>query len=50
MKFDSLSKSVEAGSKNLYTEMESIVLLGMERRPAQVRKQPKSMLANFVTS
>ena len=46
----SLSRPVEAGSKNLDTEVESIVLLGMERRPVQTRKQPKSMLANSVTS
>ena len=43
-------KLVEAGSRNLITEVESIVLFGMERRPAQTRKQPRSMLVNSVTS
>ena len=46
MKVCSLSNPIEAGSKNLNTEVESIVLLGMERRPVLTRKQPKSMLAN----
>ena len=42
----SLSEPVETGSKKLNTE----VLLGMERRTANTRKQPKSILANSVTS
>ena len=50
VKVGSFSKPVEAGSKNLNTEVESIVLLGMKRRPAQIRKQPKSMLANSTTA
>ena len=35
--------------RKLNTEVESIVLLGMERRPVQTRKQPKCILAKFVT-
>ena len=50
MKVGSLSKPVEAGSKNLNAEVESIVLLGMKRRPVQTWKQTQSMLANSVTS
>ena len=50
MLVSSLSKPVKAGSKNLSTEVESIVLIGMEKRPVQTRKQPKGMLANSVTS
>ena len=46
----SLSKPVEAGFKTVGTEVESIELLGMDRRPVQTRKQPKSMLANSVSS
>ena len=46
----SLSKPVEADLKNVNTEVESIVLLGMERRPVQSRKQPNSMLVNSVPS
>ena len=45
-----LSKPVEAGLTNLNTEMGSIVLLGIERRSVQAKKQKKSMLANTVTS
>ena len=40
VKVGSLSKPVEAGSRKLATEEESIVLLGMERRPVQTRMQP----------
>ena len=36
--------------QKINTEVESIVLLGMEWRPDQTRKQPKSMLENSVTS
>ena len=50
MKVGSLSKPEETGLKNLYTEVESIVLLGMEKRPVQTRKQLKRMLANTRTS
>ena len=46
VKVGSLSKPVEAGLKNLNTEVESIELLGMERRPVQTRKQPKGKLSN----
>ena len=46
----SLSKPVEAGAKNSNTKVESIVSLGMEWRPVETRKLPKSMLANSVTS
>ena len=45
----SLSDPVEAGSKNLITEVVSMVL-GMERRLVPTRKQPKSMFANSLTS
>ena len=50
MKVGSFSMSVEVGLKNLNTEVKSIVLLHMERWPVQLRKQPKSMLMNSVTS
>ena len=49
VKVGSLSKPVEAGLKNVNTEIESTVLLGMERWQVQTRKQLKSMLANSVT-
>ena len=49
MKVGSLSKPVETGLKNLNTKVESIVLSGTERRPAQTRKRSKSMLVNSVT-
>ena len=35
---------------NSNTKMKSIVLLGMERQPAQTRMQPNCMLANSATS
>ena len=44
MNVGSLSKPIEAGSKNISTEVESMVLQGMESRPVQARKQPISML------
>ena len=50
MKVDSFSKTVEAGSKNINAKVEFILLLGMERRQIQTRKQSVSMLANSVTS
>ena len=49
-KVGSLSDPVEAGSKNLITEVVSMVLLGMERRLVPIRKQPKSIFANSLTS
>ena len=49
MKVCSISKPVEAGSKYLNIDVQSIVLLLMERQPVQTRKQPKSMLVNSVT-
>ena len=50
VKVGSLSKPVETGFKNFNTKVESIVLLGMEKRQAKTRKQQKRMLANTVTS
>ena len=46
----SLSYPVEDGLNNLDIEEESIMLLGMDRRPVQTRKLPKSLLLNYVTS
>ena len=49
MKVGSLSKPVEACLENFDAKVESIELLGMERRPVQARKQPKSYLPASVS-
>ena len=49
MKVGSLSRPVDAVFLNFSTKVESMVLLGMERWPVQIRKQPKGMLADSMT-
>ena len=41
-------KASKVWLKNLNNKVESIALLDMERRPVQIRKQPKIMLENSV--